>query len=36
MSTDEEAQKAITLLNATDLDGRKINVNEAKPREFKS
>jgi len=33
MSTEEEAKEAITKLNESDLDGRKINVNEAKPRE---
>ncbi|MEK7497581.1 MAG: RNA-binding protein [Patescibacteria group bacterium] len=33
MSTPEEAQKAIDELNGKDLDGRAINVNEAKPQE---
>ena len=33
MSTGEEAQKAITALNGTQLDGREITVNVAKPRE---
>lgn len=33
METDEEAQKAIKGLNETEMDGRKITVNEAKPRE---
>lgn len=33
MSNDEEAQKAITSLNGTELDGRKITVNEARPME---
>ena len=33
MSTDEEAQKAIAALNGTELDGRAITVNIAKPRE---
>ena len=32
MSNDEEAAKAITALNGTQMDGRAINVNEAKPR----
>ncbi len=32
MSTDAEAQKAIQELNDTDLDGRPIKVNEAKPK----
>jgi RNA recognition motif-containing protein len=32
MSTDEEAQKAIEMLNNTELDGRTITVNEARPR----
>ncbi len=31
MSSDEEAKKAIETLNGSDLKGRKINVNEAKP-----
>jgi cold-inducible RNA-binding protein len=33
MSTAEEAQKAIAALNGTELDGRGITVNIAKPRE---
>ena len=33
MSTDEETQKAITTLNGTELDGRTLTVNEAKPME---
>lgn len=33
MSTPEEAQKAIEMLNEKDLDGRKIFVKEAKPQE---
>lgn len=33
MSTDEEAQKAVTELNGKDLDGRTIVVNEARPME---
>ena len=33
MSTPEEAQKAIDELNGKELDGRAINVNEAKPQE---
>ncbi len=33
MSTAEEAQKAIDALNGTDLDGRALTVNIAKPRE---
>src|SRR3954451_14459073 len=32
MQTDEAAQTAIQRLNATDLDGRKIAVNEARPK----
>jgi len=31
MSTDEEAQKAIEQLNGSDMDGRAIVVNEARP-----
>ena len=31
-----EAQKAIDALNGTDLDGRTLTVNEAKPRENRS
>lgn len=33
MGTDQEAQKAIAALNGQDNDGRKLKVNEAKPRE---
>jgi RNA recognition motif-containing protein len=33
MSTDEEAAKAVAELNGKDLDGRAINVNEARPQE---
>jgi cold-inducible RNA-binding protein len=31
MASDEDAQKAISTLNGTDLQGRTINVNEARP-----
>lgn len=31
MSSDEEAKKAIETLNQSELKGRKINVNEARP-----
>lgn len=31
MSTEEEAQKAIETFNGTELDGRTITVNEARP-----
>lgn len=33
MSSDEEAKKAVDELNGKDLDGRAVNVSEAKPRE---
>ena len=33
MSTDEEAQNAVNNLNGTDVEGRKIVVNIARPRE---
>jgi RNA recognition motif-containing protein len=33
MTTGEEAQKAITALNGTQLDGRTLTVNEARPQE---
>jgi len=36
MSTDEEAQQAITALNGQDANGRPLTVNEAKPREERS
>lgn len=36
MSTDEEAQKAITELHEHDLGGRALTVNEARPREARS
>jgi RNA recognition motif-containing protein len=32
MPVDSEAQAAISALNGTDLKGRELNVNEAKPR----
>ena len=32
MSTEEDAQKAIQMLNNTSMDGRTIVVNEARPR----
>ncbi|MFC1517153.1 RNA recognition motif domain-containing protein [Candidatus Margulisiibacteriota bacterium] len=32
MSTDEEAKKAIEMFNGQDLDGRKLIVNEARPK----
>ena len=32
MSSDEDAQKAITELNAYSMDGRNLTVNEARPR----
>ena len=32
MSTDEEAAAAIAAINGKELDGRKLTVNEAKPR----
>jgi cold-inducible RNA-binding protein len=35
MESDEEAKEAIKQLNGKELDGRAINVNEAKPREDK-
>ena len=31
MSTEEEAKKAVEMFNGTDLKGRNINVNEARP-----
>jgi len=36
MSTDEEAQKAIDGLNGTDLGGRALTVNVARPRQERS
>ena len=33
MSTDDEAQNAITALNGTQVGGRSLTVNEARPRE---
>jgi RNA recognition motif-containing protein len=33
MATSEEAQEAITALNGTQMDGRTITVNEARPQE---
>src|SRR5215216_1087330 len=36
MSTAEEAQKAIAALNGTQMDGRALSVNVAKPREERS
>jgi RNA recognition motif-containing protein len=33
MSVDDEAQRAIAGLNGRDLDGRALNINEAKPKE---
>ncbi|MGB4758524.1 MAG: RNA-binding protein [Candidatus Saccharimonadales bacterium] len=33
MSSDDEAKKAIDTLNGTELSGRAISVNEARPRE---
>jgi RNA recognition motif-containing protein len=32
MDNDQEAQAAITALNGTQMDGRSLNVNEARPR----
>lgn len=36
MSTTEEAQAAITALNGSQMDGRSLTVNEAKPMEPRS
>ena len=36
MANDDEAERAINALNGTDFGGRKINVNEARPREERS
>lgn len=33
MATDEDAQKAIEMMNGKEIGGRALNVNEAKPRE---
>jgi RNA recognition motif-containing protein len=33
MSSDEEAKSAISQFNGTEIDGRALNVNEARPRE---
>ena len=36
MATDADAQKAITMFNGKDLQGRALTVNEARPREERS
>ena len=36
MSSDDEAQKAISALNGTDFEGRNIVVSEARPQEERS
>ena len=36
MANSDEAQKAIQALNGTDLDGRNLTVNEARPQERRS
>ncbi|MFQ5849531.1 MAG: RNA recognition motif domain-containing protein [Candidatus Binatia bacterium] len=36
MSSGEEAQKAVEALNGTQLDGRTLTVNEARPQEKRS
>ncbi len=36
MSSEEEAQKAIEILNGKELDGRNITVNEARPMEARA
>jgi RNA recognition motif-containing protein len=36
MSTDEEAQKAITTLDGTQVGGRNLTVNEARPKAARS
>jgi len=36
MSTDEEAQKAITALDGTQVGGRNLTVNEARPKAARS
>ena len=33
MSTDEEAQKAVSMFNGQEFEGRKLTVNEARPME---
>ncbi|MEI6581796.1 MAG: RNA-binding protein [bacterium] len=33
MATDEEAKKAVEMLNGKEIEGRAITVNEARPRE---
>ena len=33
MSPDEEAERAIAALNGRELDGRALNINEARPKE---
>jgi len=34
MSSDAEAKAAIAALNGTSIDGRRVNVNEARPKEI--
>lgn len=36
MSSEEEAQKAIEMLNGKEIDGRSVTVNEARPQEPRS
>jgi len=36
MSTDEEAQKAIEMLNGKELNSRALTINEARPKEERS
>ncbi len=36
MATPEEAEKAIQMLNQSDMGGRKLSVSEARPREERS
>ncbi len=33
MTNDSEAERAISALNGSDLDGRTLNINEARPKE---
>jgi RNA recognition motif-containing protein len=33
MSSDDEAERAIAALNGRELDGRALNINEARPKE---